>query len=58
MIHEYKQSLSSDHHERTVRIQAWADSAADSREKWRKKNAYFHKLDQDYPGILVSMMIF
>jgi SAM-dependent methyltransferase len=54
VIDEYKQSLSSDHHKRIVRIQTWADSAADSRDKWRKKNAYFHKLDQDYLRFLVS----
>jgi len=53
-MQDHQQSLSIDHQERISRIQAWADDAADSRGKWRKRNAYFHKLDQDYLRFLVS----
>jgi len=54
MMHDFQQSLSIDHHERISRIKTWADNSADSRESWRKRNAYFHKLDQDYLRFLVS----
>ena len=36
------------------KIRVWADAAAPSREKWRRRNAYFHKLDRDYLRFLIS----
>ena len=36
------------------KIRIWADAGASSREKWRKRNAYFHKLDRDYLRFLIS----
>lgn len=42
------------HRERLRKITTWADSAALNREKWRKRNAYFHKLDTDFLKFLIS----
>ena len=46
--------LLSRHGKRLNKIRAWADHAALNREKWRKRNAYFHKLDTDFLKFLIS----
>ena len=39
---------------RIRKIQNWADNAADSRDRWHKRNSYFRKLDSDYLKFLVG----
>ena len=46
--------LLAKHNSNLSKIRAWADSVAPDREMWRKRYAYFHKLDTDYLRFLIS----
>ena len=42
------------HQNRIEEIRTWADKVAPKRQRWRNRNSYFHKLDENYLKFLVS----